>query len=169
MVKGARAAALAAGEMFYVTGKPCKRGHEDKRRSATGKCVGCEREWQKTDKHREYHRNIKRTEKYRAVSKAYRESVQYTEKYKLQVRKTHLKRNYNMTLEEYDMMHDRQGGKCAICQNILTEKCGIDHCHTTGVVRGILCFSCNKMLGMAGDDTTILHNAICYLNKYQSL
>ncbi len=44
-----------------------------------------------------------------------------------------------------------------------------DHCHETGLPRGLLCQHCNSMLGFARDETTILENAIKYLEKYRRL
>lgn len=81
-----------------------------------------------------------------------------------------LKENYGMTVEDYQEMHDRQGGVCAVCRKPETKvvkgavyKLSVDHCHKTGRVRGLLCSRCNLMIGMAGDDTTLLTAAITYL------
>lgn len=43
----------------------------------------------------------------------------------------------------------------------------IDHCHTTGKVRGLLCRQCNIALGKFKEDVTILQSAIAYLKKYE--
>lgn len=165
MVRGARAAAIEKGEKTYTTGRSCKYGHVAVRRTATGKCLECERINQSTDKQRDYHRRLKQTPKYREMAETYRKSVQHTTKYKEQARKNHLKRMYGLTPEEYNTMLEQQGGNCAICYDTLTDKCGVDHCHISGVVRGILCFSCNKMLGMARDSVDTLSNAIAYLTN----
>ena len=59
-----------------------------------------------------------------------------------------LKTKYNITIEQYDEMLDAQGGGCAICGVKPTNKrLAVDHCHTTGKVRGILCTGCNTGLG----------------------
>lgn len=61
-----------------------------------------------------------------------------------------------------------QHGCCAICgkhqANLKCTLC-VDHNHTTGKVRGLLCNSCNAILGMAHDDIQILQKAIEYLNR----
>lgn len=79
----------------------------------------------------------------------------------------HLQRAYGMTLEEKHRMINDQRCSCAICFKPLdTSKpktIAVDHCHTTGKVRGILCRECNLMLGMARDNQQILANAIQYL------
>jgi len=80
-----------------------------------------------------------------------------------------LKKEYNMTPEDYDRLFEKQNGQCAICK---TEDSGhnatnhllVDHDHTTNVVRGLLCSSCNLMLGKAHDDIDLLNSAISYLS-----
>ena len=77
---------------------------------------------------------------------------------------------YGLTQEDYDRMLEKQDGHCAICPatesgHNVTDHFVVDHCHDTGKVRGLLCSSCNLMLGKAKDDVTILQNAIHYLNK----
>ena len=81
-----------------------------------------------------------------------------------------LRRLYGINTEEYNRLLDEQGGRCAICG---TDQPGgrqnkyfaVDHCHETDVVRGLLCMSCNIMLGQADDNITTLQNAITYLNE----
>lgn len=58
----------------------------------------------------------------------------------------------------------RQGGFCAICQK--NEPVHVDHDHVTGVVRGILCFNCNRGLGKLGDDVNLLRRALTYLENH---
>ncbi|MCY1447865.1 Recombination endonuclease VII [compost metagenome] len=63
-------------------------------------------------------------------------------------------------------MYDAQAGVCKICGRPDDTKRGmlqIDHCHTTGKVRGLLCHHCNILLGNARDDVAILEKAIAYL------
>lgn len=63
---------------------------------------------------------------------------------------TSLKSRYGITLDDYNDMFDKQKGKCDICkthQMKLNRKLCVDHCHTTGKVRGLLCNRCNSMLG----------------------
>lgn len=81
-----------------------------------------------------------------------------------------IKRKYNLTPEQWESLFDEQGRACAICK---TTECrtqngwNVDHCHSTGEVRGILCQHCNQLLGMAQDKTQILIDATFYLLKYQ--
>jgi hypothetical protein len=46
-----------------------------------------------------------------------------------------------------DEFIEAQNGLCAICLKILPSKRNLDHCHATGMIRGVLCNSCNVMLG----------------------
>lgn len=74
---------------------------------------------------------------------------------------------YGITQEEYDARLLAQGGKCAICRT--TDPGGrgnnwnIDHCHETGEIRGLLCWSCNTGLGKFKDSKELLKNAYDYL------
>ena len=81
----------------------------------------------------------------------------------------HLKTSYNLTKEEYKILLEKQNHKCAICSvdevNAIKGKLYVDHCHTTGKVRGLLCHHCNTGIGMLKDSTNILALAISYLNK----
>jgi hypothetical protein len=74
-----------------------------------------------------------------------------------------LKKLYGITLEEYQHMVEDQEGHCAICDEEPKEF-HVDHDHETGKVRGLLCFKCNSLLGMASDSIDILSRAIQYLD-----
>jgi hypothetical protein len=81
----------------------------------------------------------------------------------------HLRATYGITRDDYNRMFMEQEGKCAICavhQTDLKRRLCVDHNHTTSVVRALLCHHCNTMVGMAKEDTTILQNAITYLNRH---
>ena len=80
----------------------------------------------------------------------------------------HYKRKYDLTKDEVIGMMEERNGKCDICNKPTEHSSGIlcvDHCHTTGKVRGMLCFNCNTMLGNAGDNISILLNGINYLER----
>lgn len=92
-----------------------------------------------------------------------------------QRREDALKHLYGITKEVLNQMYVNQEGCCAICSSPLSlevsntkkGKAHIDHCHTTGKVRGLLCTKCNTLLGMAEDNTTTLYAAIQYLDRSQ--
>lgn len=84
-----------------------------------------------------------------------------------------LLKQYGVTQAEYDQMIKEQDGVCAICNKAETEKYSngntrdlcVDHCHTTGQVRGLLCNKCNFALGAVKDNIETLKKAIKYLQK----
>lgn len=69
---------------------------------------------------------------------------------------------YGLTKETYNNMYDDQKGLCKICNQNLTLV--VDHCHTSNIVRGLLCNMCNVGLGCFTDDIDRLKSAIKYLN-----
>lgn len=73
---------------------------------------------------------------------------------------------YGITIEQRDALFAKQGFKCAICGcGDMKRRWELDHCHATGVVRGILCPGCNLMLGHAKDRPEILTAAAVYLSE----
>lgn len=88
-------------------------------------------------------------------------------------RRSKLKIAYGITPEQYDEMHNSQGGVCAICrkpETVVDPKKGlrrlaVDHDHVTGRVRGLLCINCNNGLGRFGDSPERLAAALAYLVK----
>ncbi|HEY5267768.1 MAG TPA: endonuclease VII domain-containing protein [Candidatus Saccharimonadales bacterium] len=73
------------------------------------------------------------------------------------------KRKYKISAEEVDRLLFVQDYKCAICKKVFENNFNVDHNHSTNVVRGLLCTSCNQGIGMLRDDVTILRSAINYL------
>ena len=77
-------------------------------------------------------------------------------------------RRYGITPEDYDRMLEEQGGGCAICGKTPEEEgknLGVDHCHSTGIVRGLLCRGCNQGLGHYRDRADWLDKASAYLRE----
>jgi len=80
-----------------------------------------------------------------------------------------LLRDFGITLDEYKRIETAQGGVCAICQKKSPGRAlAVDHCHTTGNVRGLLCSDCNLALGKFCDDTIIMRRAIAYLENREN-
>ena len=85
-----------------------------------------------------------------------------------------IKYRYGITREEYIQLLLKQKGVCAICflpETIIDKrtnefrKLAVDHCHTTGKVRGLLCSHCNHGIGKFKDNTKLLKSAIYYLEE----
>lgn len=82
----------------------------------------------------------------------------------------HLKRKYGITRDVYNKMLQDQEGKCAIClrdQETFKYELCVDHCHTTGKIRQLLCNSCNRMLGLKQEDPKAFLRAYEYLKKWR--
>lgn len=80
----------------------------------------------------------------------------------------HLKRTFNLTLEQYEQMALAQNQVCAICENACETgyALAVDHCHKTNQIRALLCKNCNTALGLFKDNTDIMERAIEYVKKY---
>jgi len=76
-----------------------------------------------------------------------------------------LRSRYGITLDEFNAMFEKQGKRCAVCRSDKSDSKNfvVDHCHTTGKIRGVLCSYCNRALGMMKDDPELLSKAIIYL------
>lgn len=115
--------------------------------------------------------NKKRSE---TIKKMYADGVakfgfkqQYsTDEQRKEARKiTRLKSRYALSHEQFNKMLDEQDGTCAICKKPAVV---VDHDHSTGEVRGLLCPQCNSGLGFFEDNPTLLSKAAEYLDaKYE--
>lgn len=91
-----------------------------------------------------------------------------TEHHKEKHRNSTLKRRYDISLNEYNQLLQEQNGCCAICGTTneqMIKRMHVDHNHTTGKVRGLLCDKCNRGLGFFNDDASQLKKALEYLNE----
>lgn len=72
-------------------------------------------------------------------------------------------RDYGLTPDAYDALVKRAAGRCEVCGAL--EPLVIDHNHTTGVVRGLICDHCNVGIGRLGDTAEALRRALAYLER----
>lgn len=88
-----------------------------------------------------------------------------------QRRAAHFRVKYGITLEQFDELLASQGGCCAICETTSPVAPGwvLDHDHSTGALRGVLCSPCNKGLGCFEDQGHRLHAAERYLQRHRRL
>jgi hypothetical protein len=85
------------------------------------------------------------------------------EKVRLIKQDQHLRATYGITLADYDLMYAIQQGRCAIC-SVCSDNLDVDHCHESGIVRGLLCRRCN--LGLSWIETPgWLNHAYTYLGR----
>lgn len=121
------------------------------------------------------------SDKCKACHRAYRTSgetvarrkvfnAEHSEEIRAYDREYRLRRDYGISLVEYDEMLEAQGGGCAICGKTPEEnrrRLAVDHDHETGEVRGLLCIRCNHGLGNFLDSSELLRSAIQYLQYVQ--
>lgn len=82
-------------------------------------------------------------------------------------RRQNLKSNFGLTIDQYEEMSQLQGGVCAICLSAPIKKAlAVDHNHTTGKIRGLLCGGCNMALGQLETEDR-LSRAIEYIMRFQ--
>jgi hypothetical protein len=123
--------------------------------------------WKLSDEERE-RRNAARRDRYANDPEYRAECIRLSKlRDKESIRDYRLRKEYGITAQEYDDIAESQGGRCAICGVTSADNTGrrlaVDHCHDTGLVRGLLCSPCNMAIGLLGDDPIRLSNAIAYL------
>jgi Autographiviridae endonuclease VII len=102
---------------------------------------------------------------YRARESARRRAYHQAHKQEISVRRQggHLKRRYGISRADYVALLKRQGGVCAICGKPSKKTLCVDHCHSTGRIRGLLCRKCNFGLGCYAEDQAAMIAALAYL------
>lgn len=124
-------------------GVPCKKSGHTERFVSGGACVACSRLSSRSRR--------PTLEKERAAQMKYR---------------------YGVIYDDYLIMLEEQDQSCAICYTVFdpssrgTSAC-VDHCHSTGKVRGILCGTCNTGIGLLKDNPDILKSAAEYLQPHK--
>jgi hypothetical protein len=79
---------------------------------------------------------------------------------------THRGKRHGLDPEDYNLMLRAYDGCCYICkrpERVANRSLAIDHCHTTGTVRGLLCTRCNQVIGRMEDSPALLRAAADYL------
>lgn len=104
---------------------------------------------------REKHKRYSREQKKRNPN-AHREQDRLT---------PHLKRHYGLTVDQLYSLEERQDFGCAICGDDSVRLC-VDHRHSDGKVRGLLCDSCNTGIGHFGESLALLSSAAKYLSTH---
>jgi hypothetical protein len=126
-------------------------------------CRNCDREYEKN--------NIENKRKYRKDNNKSR--VEYMKKFRSEnkemVQNSRLKKIYGISYQDYSLMLESQKYVCAICEKVCQtgRSLAVDHCHTTGKIRGLLCSKCNVSIGLLNDDYKLLEKAYKYLYEQQ--
>lgn len=91
---------------------------------------------------------------------------QLSKRYRKTKKDQDLKKSYGISLHDYSGMLVKQNQSCKICnihQDKLKRALCVDHDHLTGKVRGLLCDTCNRSLGLLKDNIDVLKRAVKYL------
>lgn len=167
--------ARKVGSKHYFTGLPCKNGHLSLRSTSCSKCLNCDQQRQalrRADPNKKLLIKSQRKKRYQdkkdKINKARRELYASNSNIKMRALGYDLKRKFGISLNDYNEMLHRQGGACAICRskNVGRSdgiKFAVDHDHNTGKIRGLLCKSCNTLLGNAKESIETLKAAKAYL------
>jgi hypothetical protein len=82
---------------------------------------------------------------------------------------SHYWKKYKIRTNDYNNLLESQNGSCAICSKTdpgtKTKTFCVDHCHSTGIVRGLLCINCNTGVGSLKESEEIFNNALLYLRN----
>lgn len=92
--------------------------------------------------------------------------------YAKNIRNWTLQTKYGITQEDYLLMLEAQDNSCAICNTIETDRHGVfhvDHNHTTGEVRALLCSSCNQAIGLLKEDIIAIRKAADYIEFWKEV
>jgi hypothetical protein len=138
-------------------------------------CKGCHAERIKDLRQREPEKFKERAKKWRENNPSYVAGWQKRNKKRTKdtKRKEYLKSQYGITPDQYNEMRVLQNYCCVTCgkheddcPNAGATALNVDHCHTSGAIRKLLCMSCNIALGKVEDSIVILENLIQYLKDH---
>ncbi len=87
----------------------------------------------------------------------------YLLKCKDKILQRYLKKQYGLTIENFNDLNKKQKGVCAVCKNLPDSRLFVDHDHSTGRIRGLVCNRCNRAMGLFKDDYRVLMSAAMYL------
>lgn len=140
----------------HYHGKPCKKCSNTLKYVSGKNCVSC---------HKEHNAHYARSNRRKMEPATLKWRAANPDKVRDSKRIASLKK-YGLSLEGFNDMRDKQNGRCAICACV-PDQFYVDHCHSTGAVRGLLCNHCNLGLGHFKDTPDFLLIAVAYLNQTQ--
>jgi formylmethanofuran dehydrogenase subunit E len=165
-------------EVSTYIGRPCKYGHTGLRYLKSGVCIECAKVRNSTPERQQYYRSYNAKYKHTAEFKESQRKYLASQKRKECMFAANLARKYNITPEIYFKMLETQNYRCKICNELFenwelvrgrNSGICIDHCHTTNVIRGILCRNCNFAIGNLSDNPNHAANASMYLQTAGSI
>lgn len=132
--------------------------------SSYGKCKPCNRKYS-----REYYLADHERLRQRMNNSYHERKEREPEAFKQTQRKRRLKELYGLSAEQYDAMLEAQGGLCAICNEPPSEshpRLAVDHNHSTGAVRSLLCNNCNSAVGLVKESAERAKRIAEYITKW---
>lgn len=106
-------------------------------------------------------------DQYKAYDRKHKDKVRNDPQHKLDRQNQRLKSKYGISLEIYNKMVADRNNKCDICgmdgSLVRYGKLKVDHDHSTGEIRGLLCDKCNFAIGLLNDNPTLIGKVLEYL------
>lgn len=99
---------------------------------------------------------------------AARKSREYYTRNPQVIRQQNLRRNYGLSVEQYEEMFAQQEGRCASCKLSSDERLYVDHDHGTNAVRALLCRGCNTALGHLREDPARIRALAVYIEAMRN-
>lgn len=148
----------------------CVRGHTKTLENSYGsQCIPCIALYQETEAYKTYRKQYVQSQQYKRIQSAARKH------YRRSKRGTDYQREYRwrnlgikLTLIQYKELLKTQNNSCAVChrdRSCFNKNFSVDHSHSTGIVRGLLCGGCNRAIGYFKDSIESLQNAVDYLKR----
>ena len=140
-----------------------------------GECRSCQKEYGKKYIKEHVKRRLEYLKEHKKETSESRRSYDKQRPNRSVYRGDRYKNVYGISREEFNKMVENQSGVCAICgkperataKNTGKTKClSVDHDHSTGNVRGLLCSCCNTAIGHLRDDPNLLRKAASYLESF---
>lgn len=113
-------------------------------------------------------RSVKRKERYEAQRDDILKKQNEYRAEKTHPREYWLKKDYGITQDDFEHISEQQNHVCAICGGVEPKRkyLSVDHCHKSGKVRGLLCNTCNRAIGLFKDDIQVIQKAAEYLKEH---
>ncbi len=162
--------------------KKCTKCHKDKVLSDFGKasnhkdgkksrCLKCERAWHAENYKKNPRKIIDRNKEWKQKNptKVRQIAKNYLANNQQKFREYRLRRTFGLTIQQYDEMYLCQSGCCAVCkkhQSELNRVLCVDHDHSTGKIRKLLCHECNKALGLLYENIRTIESLAKYLRDH---
>lgn len=117
---------------------------------------------------KEYSKRYRQENKERKRELCRNHYYKHHETSKKKKRESYRRVKYGVEPDQYQQMLEQQENRCGICLEDMDRPC-IDHCHTTGKVRELLCVACNAGIGNAKEDVVILRSMIDYVQRHKPI